>query len=117
MLRTIPILERGISDVCLPPIVVPDSKAIDVIPDTTNGSVAGPGTPMVNNEVAYIEIFNVGPNNAYFATNRDCDNITNFNGYIVVGQAYSVPTRQRLSVFSVGGTTIARTFLTRTPSI
>ena len=116
MLRTIPILERGISDAALPPITVPDSIATDVFPDTTD-TTAGPINPLTNGEATYIEMFNVGPNNAYFAINRKCDNQNNFNGYIIVGQAYSVPTRQRISVFSVGGTKIARTFLTRTLSL
>lgn len=102
-IKTLNAIERSSIDSMLPPVTIPDSVATDVLPDTTSSY----------GDVGYIEIFNAGANKAYFAYGRDCNNTTNFNGYIAAGQAMTVITRQRVSVFSVGGTIIALTVLKR----
>ena len=101
--RTIGLVERGLIDQKLAPVAVPDKTPIDVIPDTR--SLPG--------EIGYLEIFNAGANKAYFAFGRNCDDAANFNGWIVPGQAMAIITRERVSVYCVGGTTISRTCLTR----
>lgn len=102
-LKVLTAIERSCSDLMLPPITVADSTATDVLNDTTTSY----------EDYAYVEIFNAGNNKAYFAYGRDADATVNFNGYIAAGQAMTVITRQRISVFSVGGTVIARTVLKR----
>ena len=114
MLRTLSIVERNTRDAKLPLVTVPAATATDVLPDTT-GTYAGiPANPFLTaSEILYIEIFNAGANKVFFAYGRDCDATTNFNGYLVAGQAMTVNTRERVSMYSVGGTTISRTVITR----
>lgn len=107
-LRTINTIDRSLVDLMLPAVTVPDSVATTVLDDSTVST-----SPLVRDEIAYIELFNAGANTAYFAYGRDCDNATNFNGYVVAGQAVSIALRQRVSVFSAGGTVIARSVFKR----
>lgn len=102
-IKTLNAIERSCTDLMLPPVTVPDSVATDVLNDTITAY----------DDYAYIEIFNAGANKAYFAYGRDCNISTSFNGYLVAGQAMTIITRQRVSVYSAGGTIIARTVLKR----
>ena len=72
---------------------------------------------MAQKELAYVELFNAGQNNAFYAYGRDCDNVNNFNAYMVPGQMLRVPVRQKVSMYSVGGTTIGRTVIRRVDTI
>lgn len=103
MLRTINALDKRVLSVPTKPVVVPDKTATTVLPDTTKSSV----------EYAYIELFNAGNNNAYYCYGTDADNIQNYHGWMVPGQQLEVPTRELVSIYAVGGTTIAITLLKR----
>lgn len=100
---TAPQLERNLVDSELVTIDVPTNVSTEVIPDSIAKS----------EEYSNIEIFNAGANNAYYAFGRTCDNVRNFNAYLVPGQMLEVGVRQAVNIFSVGGCTIARTALKR----
>jgi hypothetical protein len=104
---TAPQLERNLVDSKVIAKVVPTNVSTEVIAD----SIAK------NEEYAYIELFNAGVNNAYYAFGRTCDTAENFNGWIVPGQMLEVVVREAVNIFSVGGTTIAITMLKRRTQI
>lgn len=116
MLRTLAIVERNVYDLKLLPITVPNNVATDVLPDSHQdvmGAKAGSlGT--ITGEIARIEIFNNGPNNCYYAFGRNCDNVNNFNAYLVPGQMLEINVRERVSCYCpVGTAVISRTVLSR----
>ena len=105
MIRTLSIVERNTVDKMVNPVTLAAGVAKDVIDDSEN----------LHHEIANIELFNAGSNNAYYAFGRTCDNVNNFNAYIAPGQMLEVPVRQRVSMFSVGGTIIGVTIILRRP--
>jgi len=107
MLYISPYTERNLVDAMLPTFILGDSATKDVVTDST----------YKQGDIAFIELFNAGANNAYYAYGRDCDNLRNFNGFIVPGQMLRVATRQRVSMFSVGGTTIGITVMKRVENV
>lgn len=97
--------EKNIVAVPANPITVPTSVSTDVLDDVTKER---------NQEFAARYIFNSGANTAYYAFGQDCDNNKNYHGYLVSGQQLDCSnTCQRVSVYSVGGTTIAPTIFRR----
>jgi hypothetical protein len=107
MMNLAPYIERSLVDNMLPPVIVPDSVSVTVLTDST----------MTQQELAYVELFNAGLNNVYYAYGRDCDATTSFNAYMVPGQMLRVPVRQKVCMFSIGGTTIGRTIIRRSDTI
>ncbi len=95
------IIEKNVFDDKLAAVVVPTNVSTEVLPDISKESI-------VKGEVVWREIFNAGANNAYWAYGRQCDNLSNFSGYIIPGQQLEVTTLESVNVFSVGGCTIAR---------
>jgi len=99
-------LERNVLDLKLPPQVLAAATATTVIDD----SIAK------NGEYASIELFNAGANNAFYAYGRNCSP-QDYNAFIVPGQMLVVEVRERVSMYSVGGTTISKTILRRMDSL
>jgi len=112
-LRTTNAVEKDTVCESILPIVVADSKATDVL-----GNIVKLGEWLGR----YIQ--NVGANDCYYAIGHDCDP-TNFNGILSksnslnanghgAGQQFDASnTGQRISVYSVGGTTISITSIKR----
>jgi hypothetical protein len=113
-LRVANSVEKNVVSVPIKPIVVPTTTATDVL-DSIIGHRA---------EYAGRYIQNVGANACYYAIGHDCDP-TNFNGILSQGaevdangfasgmQFDASNNGQRVSVYSVGGTTISVTLLKR----
>ena len=107
-------VEKNVVNVPTTPIVVPSNTPTDVLPDLTQ----------VNGEYCGRFIQNVGANDCYYSFGVNCSP-QQFNGVIAKpasvnanghgsGQQFdSSNCGQRLSVYSVGGTTIAVTLLKR----
>ena len=97
-------VEKDVVAVPTLPVVVADSVSTNILPDITTQS----------GEYAQRAIQNVGANDAFYAFGRDCKS-DNYDGVIAKpGTGTNVPPivdasvcGQRVSVFSVGGTTIA----------
>lgn len=99
MIRAGNVVEKNVFSVYLEPVVCPALTATDVFPDETKAGI----------EIVYREIFNAGVNNAFYRIGGDCDNVKNYNAYLVPGQMLEIASLQRVSIYSVAGTTISRT--------
>jgi len=108
MLRTVNIVERNTRVWPTGAITVPAGVSTVVL----NQSYTRP-SPLAQEEIVSIDIFNDGPGTAYFMIGGDCDNITNFNGDLAANGSASIGCRQQVSVFSVAGCKIALTILVR----
>lgn len=100
MIRAGNVVEKNVFAISLEPVVCPASTATDVFPDESK---------VANMEIVYREIFNAGVNNAFYKIGGDCDNVKNYNAYLVPGQMLEIASLQRVSIYSVAGTTISRT--------
>ena len=96
-LRTVNLVERTVLSDKSSVINIPANTATDVFPDERLAEVISE-----KGEVVYREIFNVGPNNAYYRFGMNCDNVNNFNAYLIPGQMLEVATLERVSVYSAG---------------
>ena len=103
MLRTIEICAKNVIAEPANVIVVPTSVSTVVIPDLDQRQY----------EYAAITIQNVGANRAYYAFGQDCDNVSNYHGYLEAGVQLNCFGCRRVTVFSVGGTSIAPTIFRR----
>lgn len=115
-IRTMTSAERVISAGIYAPVVVAANKSVDIIPDQT-----GYNFPQ---EIAGRYIQNVGSGILLYAFGADC-NPNNFNGVLAAaatvdsnglgqgGQVDCSEHRLRVSVYSVAGTTVAVTILSR----
>lgn len=99
MIRSGNVVEKNVFAISLEPVVCAAATATDVFPDETKVGI----------EIVYREIFNAGANNAFYKIGGDCDNVKNYNAYLVPGQMLEIASLQRVSVYSVAGTTISRT--------
>lgn len=106
-IRPITSVERNIVDSGLAPVTLPATTSVIVMPDTV----------FEYGEIAYIEVFNAGSDMAYYCYGPICNTTSKFNGFLTPGQALTIQTRQAVSMYSPGGTTIARTVLKRDPTI
>lgn len=130
LFRVEDVVTYDLTSLQLSAINVPQNTAVTVIPDHTaqrhaNTEAPDPtgdvtqttdafGLGLIRKEVAYIEIFNAGPGNAYVAFGRPADAITNFNAYLAPGSMYEIKTRELVSVFaSVGACLIGRNIIVR----
>jgi hypothetical protein len=108
-------VEKNVFVVPSAPVIVPDSQAKVVLPDTSSTNIEYAGR--------YIQ--NVGSNDCYYAFGTDNCSPGNFNGMLAkaasvnangdgVGQQLDVSNcGQRVSVYSIGGTKIVVTVLKR----
>lgn len=110
MIRTLNVAENNLYADAATPVTVPAATATDVLPDEV-GKVTG--------EIAYRYIQNVGVNPLYYAIGQDCSTI-NYNGILAPdvtngqgGQLDCSNHRMRISVYSVGGTIVAKTIIRR----
>lgn len=128
------LVERNLSDMKLPPVVITATNKADVLPDSTgnvqynseggfdptsgvNEVTDALGIQMLRYEFAVLQIFNLGPGNAYIALGRDADPNTNWIAMIIPNSQYDVLTRERVSVYASGGAvTIGRTAIRRLQS-
>lgn len=112
MIRALNVAEHNVfSD---PPrvVVVPAATATEALPNE-QGKDSG--------EIAYRYIQNVGANPCYYsfglsngAGGPQCDATINFHGYLAVGQQLDCSNhRQKVCVYSTGGTTLATTLMRR----
>lgn len=88
----------------LPPVVLVQNTAQDVLPDLTK---KGP-------EIVIRELYNSGANAAYYRYGGTCD-ANNYNAILAAGQMLEVPVLQRVSMLctGAGGTTISITQIQR----
>lgn len=96
-LRSVNLVERTVVSDKTSVKNVGANVATEVLPDERIGDVISE-----KGEVVYREIFNVGPNNAYYRFGEDADNVNNFNAYLVPGQMLEIATLERVSVYSAG---------------
>ena len=91
---------RNVRTIPTPPVVLAAGVAKDLLPNAEKGIA----------EVTGRFLFNAGPGNVYYNIGTDCDNVTNFNGYIVPGQQLDVSnTNERVSGFTTTNATVAVT--------
>lgn len=115
-LRTVGVVEKNIvTDLdFIKPVIVVDSVATDVLSDILS-NVGDPNSNNVPNyECAARYVQNVGANNAYYAIGFDASPVA-YNGILYAGgqQLNVSDSGERVSVYAVGGTTIARTVFIR----
>lgn len=101
-IRVLSVISKKDVDMSLPPVVLAPATSTDVFDSWMNKK----------EELVIRELFNNGANPALYRYGGTCD-VTNYNGVLVAGQMLEVPVAQRVSMYSTGGTTIARTQIKR----
>src|ERR1035437_49590 len=79
------------------PIIVADSVSTPLLPDETKNF----------GQIGYRFIQNIGGNTLYYTVNGDCNGAADCTGYLTQGQQLDCSHYQRVTGFSVGGTTVA----------
>lgn len=114
MMRVITSVDKSVvsDDDYITPVVLADSVAQDVLSDITTTPSGSPNIPNYECVSRYIQ--NVGNNDAYVAFGFDATAVE-YQFLLKAGAAQLAcnDSGQRVSVFSVGGTTIARAVFIR----